>query len=134
MLLSYLRYKFFSSKEEKLFTEWYLGIKRSSVQWNTERLPDNTLSMQLRKIVEEVIEVLDATNLQQQIEEKADVLIAIFGLARFSKVISLILEEAFLKLNGGEIKDILLAAGEKMNTLWERTYVKKGNVYHHIIQ
>jgi NTP pyrophosphatase (non-canonical NTP hydrolase) len=134
MSLSYLRYKLFPSKEEKLFTEWYLGLKRGSVQWNTERLPDNTLSMQLRKIVEEVTEVLDATTRQQQIKEKADVLIAIFGLARFSKVTSLILEETFLKLNGGEIKDILLAAGEKMNLLWDRTYVKKGNVYHHIIQ
>ena len=134
MLLSYLRYRLFPSKEEKLFTEWYLGLKRGSVQWNTERLPDNTLSMQLRKIVEEVIEVLDATTPQQQIKEKADVLIAIFGLARFSKTVSLILEEAFIKMCGGDLKEILIAAGEKMNILWERTYVKKGNVYHHIIQ
>jgi NTP pyrophosphatase (non-canonical NTP hydrolase) len=133
MLLSYLRYRLFPRKEEKLFTEWYLGLKKGSVQWNTERLPDNNLSMQLRKIVEEVTEVLDATTHQQQIKEKADLLIAIFGLARFSKITALILEEAFLKLNGDEIKDILLAAGEKMNLLWERTYVKKGNVYHHII-
>lgn len=133
MLLSYLRYRLFPSKEEKLFTEWYKGLKKGSVDWNTKCLPENTLSMQLRKIVEEVIEVLDARTHQQQIKERADVLIAIFGLARFNKVMALILEEAFIKMNAGEFKEILLAAGEKMNILWERTYVKKGNVYHHII-
>ena len=134
MLLSFLRYRLFPSKEEKLFAEWYKGLKKSSVDWNTKCLPDNTLSMQLRKIVEEVIEVLDATSHQQQINEKADVLIAIFGLARFNKVMALILEEAFIKMNAGEFKEILLAAVDKMNILWGRTYVKKGNVYHHIIQ
>lgn len=134
MLFSYLRYKLFPSKEEKLFTAWYQGLRKGSVEWNTKCLPENNLSMQLRKIVEEVIEVLDATTPHQQIKEKADVLIAIFGLARFNKTVSLILEEAFIKICGDEIKEILIAAGEKMNTLWDRTYVKKGNVYHHIIQ
>lgn len=133
MLLSYLRYKLFPTKEEKLFSFLYMGLRKDAVEWNEKCLPDNTLSMQLRKVVEEVNEVLDATTRTQQIKEKADVLITILGLARFSKVTSLILEEAFVKLCGDDIKEILLAAVEKMNILWDRTYVKKGNVYHHII-
>lgn len=134
MLLSYIRYRLFPRKEEKLFKEWYLALRKGSIEWNEKCLPENTISMQIRKIVEEVTEVLDATTPQQQVKEKADVLIAIFGLARFSKVMSLILEEAFIKMNRDDLKEILIEAGEKMNILWERTYIKKGNVYHHITQ
>lgn len=134
MLLSYIRFRFFPTKEEKLFSDWYKSLKKASVDWNIKVLKENTEEMQLRKILEELRETLDAKTHQERIEEKADVLIAIFGLARFDERMSLTFEELFIKFSSTEFKEILIEANNKINTLWERTYIKKNGVYKHIIQ
>lgn len=132
----YIRYKLFARKAERELAEQYNGLRESAIEWNVMTLTENTLLMQMRKVAEEVNEVLDAieNNPENIIPEKADVLISIWGLSAFSTKLGLVAEETFMKVNtitGDSMIDILNAAGEKLIELNQRTYVKQNGVYHH---
>lgn len=132
----YIRYKLFARKAERELAEQYNGLRESAIEWNITTLTENTLLMQIRKVAEEVNEVLDAIehNPANIIPEKADVLISIWGLSAFNTKLGLVAEETFMKVNaitGDSMSDILNAAGEKLIELNQRTYVKQKGVYHH---
>lgn len=111
----------------KLFAEWYQLLKKRAVDWNIRKLPDNTEEMQMRKVIEEVIESLDAPN---DVNEKADVIISIWGIERFDKKKGIVLAQAFWKLNTN-VREILIAADDKLDVLEAREYHIKNGVYHH---
>lgn len=132
----YIRYKLFARRAEKELAEQYKGLRESAIEWNITTLTENTLLMQIRKVAEEVDEVLDAIehNPANIIPEKADVLISIWGLSAFNTKLGLVAEETFVKVNsitGDYMSDILQAAGKKLIELNQRTYVKQKGVYHH---
>lgn len=123
----------FSNSPERKFRNWYEGLRNSAIEWNATTLTENTLSMQVRKICEEICEVLDAQTREEVIKEKADVLIAIWGLNVFDPYIGMLAEKLFVGINDG-FQEILEAAESKITELHKRTYVKDGNVYRHIKQ
>ena len=131
-LWNIIKFRFFPSNEEKEFGEKYKTLRMSAIEWNVTTLTDNTFIMQVRKICEEVGEVLDAmeTNPEDVIKEKADVLIAIWGLSAFDEIASNIAEQCFWLLNG-DGKEIIKEAESKLIELHKRTYVKVNGVYRH---
>lgn len=120
----------FSNSPERKFRNWYEELRNSAIEWNATTLTENTLSMQVRKICEEICEVLDAQTREEVIKEKADVLIAIWGLNVFDPYIGMLTEKLFVNTNGG-FQEILEAAEAKITELHKRTYVKDGKVYRH---
>lgn len=121
---------FLPNTEERKFKKWYEGLRDSAIEWNATTLTENTLSMQVRKICEEICEVLDAQTREEVIKEKADVLIAIWGLNVFDPYIGMLAEKLFVNTNDG-FQEILEAAEAKITELHKRTYVKDGKVYRH---
>lgn len=124
---------FLPNTKERKFKKWYEELRNSAIEWNATTLTENTLSMQVRKICEEICEVLDAQTREEVIKEKADVLIAIWGLNVFDPYIGMLAEKLFVSINDG-FQEILEAAESKITELHKRTYVKDGNVYRHIKQ
>lgn len=120
----------FANSPERKFRNWYEGLRNSAIEWNATTLTENTLSMQVRKICEEICEVLDAQTREEVIKEKADVLIAIWGLNVFDSYIGMLAEKLFVNTNDG-FQEILEAAESKITELHKRTYVKDGKVYRH---
>lgn len=132
-LWNMIRYKLFASKEERMFGDWYMGLRESAIEWNVTTLKDNTLIMQIRKVLEEIEEVLEAveTNPENKVKELADVLISIWGLNAFAPKLANISEQAFVTLNDKGIKEILIAANDKINELYKREYEIVDGVYRH---
>jgi hypothetical protein len=120
----------FANSPERKFKNWYEGLRNSAIEWNATTLTENTLSMQVRKICEEICEVLDAQTREEVIKEKADVLIAIWGLNVFDPYIGMLAEKLFVNTNDG-FQEILEVAESKITELHKRTYVKDGKVYRH---
>lgn len=115
---TYLRYK---NKTLYLLNE--------SVIWNRKKLPNNTLSLQIKKINEEISEVEKAETYEDKVSEMGDVLIAIGGIARFDREFA---KELYTRYTNGLDKylymDIVDQAVNKIPVLWERTY---NDGYHH---
>lgn len=132
-LWNMIRYKLFATKEERMFGDWYFGLRESAIEWNVTTLKDNTLIMQIRKVLEEIEEVLEAveTNPENKVKELADVLISIWGLNAFAPKLANISERAFVTLNDKGIKEILIAANDKINELYKREYEIVDGVYRH---
>lgn len=128
-----IRYGLFSTKEERMFGDWYKSLRESAVEWNVTTLTDNTLIMQIRKVLEEIEEVLEAveTNPENKVKELADVLISIWGLSAFDPKLANIAEQAFVLLNDKGLKAILTAANEKITELYKREYEIVDGVYRH---
>lgn len=127
-----IKYKLFASSEERKFGKWYRDLRNSAIEWNVTTLTENTLSMQIRKVCEEVCEMLDAQTSAEVIEEKADILISIWGLSAFDTIVGSMAEQLFVNVSYGFMEDILKAAESKITELHKRTYVKDGKVYRHI--
>lgn len=132
-LWNMIRYKLFATKEERMFGDWYISLRESAIEWNVTTLKNNTLTMQIRKVLEEIEEVLEAveTNPENKVKELADVLISIWGLSAFAPKLANISEQAFVILNDKGIKEILIAANDKINELYKREYEIVDGVYRH---
>lgn len=132
-LWNMIRYGLFATKEERMFGEWYKSLKESAIEWNVTTLTDNNLTMQIRKVLEEIGEVLEAveTNPKNKVNELADVLISIWGLSAFDYKLANIAEQAFILLNDKGLKEILVAANDKINELYKREYEMVDGVYRH---
>lgn len=64
----------------------FVEVLYRSVSWNKRALPDNTLLMQFNKVESEIEEAKEAEERKDEeamLEEAADILIAICGIARF---------------------------------------------------
>lgn len=123
---------FLPSTEERKFKKWYEDLRDSAIEWNVTTLVENTITMQIRKVCEEVGEVLDAETYEEVINEKADVLISVWGISAFDTKLGMKVERFFWDTNNLPIKEILIAAKYKITELHKRTYVKDGKVYRHI--
>lgn len=122
---------FLPNTEERKFKKWYEDLRDSAIEWNVTTLVENTITMQIRKVCEEVGEVLDAETYEEAINEKADVLISIWGLSVFDTKLGMKAERFFWDTNNLPAKEILIAAEAKITELHKRTYVKEGKVYRH---
>ena len=118
MIVSYKRYK-----------KKCLKVLNDSVKWNIDKLPDNTLKLQMMKFNEEIDEVIKAKTYQHQIEKLADVLIAIGGVARFNKLKAAYIFDKFIAfLDKFIFMDVVDYAEQKIKILYERDY---SNTYNH---
>lgn len=122
---------FLPNTEERKFKKWYEDLRESAIEWNVTTLVENTITMQIRKVCEEVGEVLDAETYEEAINEKADVLISVWGISAFDTKLGMKAERFFWDTNNIPIKEILIAAETKITELHKRTYVKDGKVYRH---
>ena len=148
-LWNMIRYKLFASKEEQMFGDWYVSLRESAIEWNVTTLKDNTLIMQIRKVLEEIEEVLEAveTNPENKVKERyklyvpdvtekvADGIDAEQHVARLSRHggggSCLAGTQPFVILNDKGIKEILIAANDKINELYKREYEIVDGVYRH---
>lgn len=81
------------------------------------------------KVDEEIDEVIEAEDYQHQIEELADVLIAIGGIERFDKLKAVNMFNNFIAvLDKFVFMDVVDYAEQKIKILYERTY---SNGYKH---
>lgn len=111
------------------YREKCLKVLNDSLEWNILILPDNTLELQLMKVDEEIDEVIKAKDYQHQIEELADVLIAIGGVARFDELKAVNMFNNFIAILDKFIfMDLIDYAEQKIKILYERDY---SNGYHH---
>ena len=109
-----------------------IKVLNDSVKWNIDRLPDNTLDMQLQKVIEEKIEAINTNTYTKFISELADVLIAIGGVERFDSIIAQDLFESFIStLSKSIYMDVVDQAERKIKELYERTYIIIDGVYRH---
>ena len=109
-----------------------IKVLNDSVKWNIDRLPGNTLDMQLQKVIEEKIEAINTNTYTKLISELADVLIAIGGVERFDGVIAQDLFESFIStLSKSIYMDVVDQAERKIKELYERTYIIVDGVYRH---
>lgn len=122
---------FLPNTEERKFKKWYEDLRDSAIEWNVTTLVENTITMQIRKVCEEVGEVLDAETYEEAINEKADVLISIWGISVFDTELGMKAERFFWDTNNLPAKEILISAEAKITELHKRTYVKEGKVYRH---
>lgn len=121
----------FANSPERKFKNWYEGLRNSAIEWNATTLTENTLSMQIRKVCEEVCEVLDSVTFEEAIMEKADVLISVWGISVFDESLGAKAEKFFWEINSLPQQAILKAAESKLIELHKRVYVKDGDVYRH---
>ena len=111
------------------YQEKCLNVLNSSLAWNYERLPNNTLELQISKLFEEYDEAIEADDYQHQVEELSDILIAIGGLARFDEELAKQLFNEFIScLDKYIFMDIIDYAEQKIKILYKRSY---SNGYHH---
>lgn len=123
---------FLPNTKERKFKKWYEDLRDSAIEWNVTTLTENTITMQIRKVCEEVGEVLDAETYEEVIKEKADVLISVWGISAFDTKLGMKAERFFWDTNNLSVKEILITAEAKITELHKRTYVKDGKVYRHI--
>ena len=106
-----------------------LNLLNASVLWNKQKLPNNTLDLQLKKIEEEEREVLEAVTYEEKMAELGDVLIAIGGLERFDrKLAQKKLQEFLCSLDAPLVMEAIDEGLKKMPILWRRDYP---DGYHH---
>ena len=106
-----------------------VSILNQSLDWNNARLPNNTFDLQLAKFYEEIDEAIEADTYQRQIEELADVLISIGGMARFNEDLAKYMFDEFIMcLDKYIFMDIVDYAEQKIQILYERDYT---DGYHH---
>lgn len=122
---------FLPNTEERKFKKWYEDLRDSAIEWNVTTLVENTITMQIRKVCEEVCEVLDAETFEEVIMEKADVLISVWGISVFDESLGAKAEKFFWETNSLPQQAILKAAESKLIELHKRVYVKDGDVYRH---
>lgn len=95
----------------------------SSLAWNNARLPNNTFDLQLAKFYEEIDEAIEAGTYQRQVEELADVLISIGGMARFNEDLAKYMFDEFIMcLDKIIFMDMIDYAEQKIKILYERSY------------
>lgn len=100
-----------------------LNILNSSLVWNYEKLPNNTLKLQIAKFCEECDEVIEADNYQRQVEELSDVLITIGGIARFdTELAKQSFNEFIFCVDKYIFMDVIDYAEQKIKILYERDY------------
>ena len=102
-----------------------------SLAWNIAKLPKNTFDLQLQKYFEEVDEVIQAEKegYSRQVEELANVLIALGGMARFDELLAKEMFDEFVSwIDKYTFMDVVDYAEKKIIILYEREY-KDG--YHH---
>ena len=118
MMMSYKRYK-----------EKCLKVLNDSLAWNSAKLPNNTFDLQLAKFYEEIDEAIETEDYQSRIEELADVLISIGGMARFDKALAKYMFGEFVMcLDKIIFMDMIDYAEQKIKILYERSY---SDGYHH---
>ena len=108
-----------------------VAILNSSLAWNYAKLPNNSFELQLLKYEEEIDEAIEAESIsyQKMIEELADVLITIGGMARFDLPLAIELLNGFLDcLDKYIFMDVIDYAEKKIPILYERDY---SNGFHH---
>ena len=106
-------------------------ILNSSLAWNYAKLPNNTFELQFAKYEEEIDEAIEAETIsyQRMIEELADVLITIGGMARFDLPLAIEMLNGFIDcLDKYIFMDVIDYAEQKIKILYERSY---SNGYHH---
>lgn len=100
-----------------------VSILNQSLDWNNARLPNNTFDLQLAKFYEEIDEAIEADTYQRQIEELADVLISIGGMARFNEDLAKYMFDEFIMcLDKIIFMDMIDYAEHKIKILYERSY------------
>ena len=108
-----------------------VAILNSSLAWNYAKLPNNTFELQFAKYEEEIDEAIEAETIsyQNMIEELADVLIAIGGMARFDLPLAIEMLNGFLDcLDKYIFMDVVDYAEKKIKILYKRSY---SNGYKH---
>lgn len=106
-----------------------VSILNQSLAWNNARLPNNTFDLQLAKFYEEIDEAIEADTYQRQIEELADVLISIGGMARFNEDLAKYMFDEFIMcLDKIIFMDMIDYAKQKIKILYKRSY---SNGYKH---
>lgn len=111
------------------YREKCLVVLNESLDWNYKKLPNNTLDLQLKKVDEEIDEVVNAKNYQETVEELADVLIAIGGVARFDGEKAMNMFNTFVSfLDRFIFMDMVDYAERKIKIIHQREYP---DGYHH---
>ena len=108
-----------------------VAILNSSLAWNYAKLPNNTFELQFAKYEEEIDEAIEAETIsyQNMIEELADVLITIGGMARFDLPLAVEQLNSFLDcLDKYIFMDVVDYAENKIKILYKRSY---SNGYKH---
>lgn len=102
-----------------------VSILNSSLAWNYAKLPNNTFELQFAKYEEEIDEAIEAETIsyQKMIEELADVLITIGGMARFDLHLAIEMLNGFLDcLDKYIFMDVVDYAEQKIKILYKRSY------------
>lgn len=116
----------------------FVEVLYRSVSWNKRALPDNTLEMQFNKVESEIEEAKDADERQDEdgcLEEAADILIAICGIARFDWIN--FLNYLYTYVDGFPLAwdAVLKRALQKLDELETRKYflieTPRGSEYQH---
>ena len=82
----------FANSPERKFKNWYEGLRNSAIEWNATTLTENTLSMQIRKVCEEICEVLDAQTREEVIKEIPSKKMLDMYASMMSKVLGIIVD------------------------------------------
>lgn len=101
------------------------------IDWNTNFLPDNTLNMQLRKVMEEIREVIKAKNSKEYMAEWADLLISVIGIKRFSEQEFYVHMGFLIECDRPNLNEIVEESFKKLEVNKRRKWVIKNGVYHH---
>lgn len=113
------------------YIERTLEVLNESLAWNIARLPNNTLELQLLKYIEETDEAIEAEKISYQnfIEELADVVITIGGIARFDEQLAVEMFNDFLdSIDKYIYMDVIDYAKQKIKILYQRDY---SDGWHH---
>lgn len=103
-------------------------IDEEIIEWHKKTFPDVTYESQVRKLEEELSEVMKAKTLQEQLEEFADVYICSLALwKRFDSFIGM-----WYSLNyTAKMKDFRHIVANKFDVLKKRTWHEENGVYRH---
>lgn len=118
----------------------FVEVLYRSVSWNKKVLPDNTLQMQFNKVKSEIEEAKEADERRDKdgaLEEAADILIAICGIARFDWINFLNYLVVYVDGYPLDWSVTLDRAKEKLDELETRKYhivdTPRGREYQHVV-
>ena len=118
----------------------FVEVLYRSVSWNKRALPDNTLEMQFNKVESEIEEAKEADDRQDEegcLEEAADILIAICGIARFDWINFLNYLYTYVDGYPLDWELTIKRAKEKLDELETRRYhlveTPRGREYQHVV-
>lgn len=118
----------------------FVEILYRSVDWNKRALPDNTLEMQFNKVESEIEEAKEAKDRRDEdgcLEEAADILIAVCGIARFDWINFLNYLVVYVDGYPLDWNATLDRAKEKLDELETRKYhlvnTPRGREYQHVV-